>query len=139
MTGEHFLSLSPRFQRIARDASTNTAMLGWAERLFFLSAAGEKHEAWRKAYASRFMSEQVPEWSRLVNAVIELWGPAEITSFEMAAVYAMSDDMNWRMAGELWCVASGYDHQLAGFRANPVGYAGDLVGQALERLDRLAG
>ena len=139
MTGAHFEALTPRFQRIALDASTNTAMLGWAERLFFLSAAGEKHETWRKAYASRFMNEQVPQWSSLVNAVIELWRPAEITSFEMAAVYTMSDDMNWRMAGELWCVASGHERQLASFWADPVGYSGDLVGQALERLERLAG
>ncbi len=138
MTGEHYRSLSPRFQRIALDAVHQTAMLSWPDRLFFLTAAGDKHEVWRQAYDARYVGEAVPEWTRIINAIIELWEPAPITCFEMAAIYAMSDDRNWRMAGELWCVSRGDDKRLASFWANPVGYAGQLVGEALDRLDQLA-
>lgn len=137
-TGEHFQALSPRFQRITLDAARQTEMLGWSERLFFLSAAGDKHEIWRKAYDPRFVGEQVPEWSRIVSAVIEVWGAASITCFEMAAIYTLSGDRNWRMAGEVWCVSHHDDGRLAAYWADPVGYSGKLVGEALERLDRLA-
>jgi hypothetical protein len=139
MAGPHFDALTPRFRRIAADARANTAALCWADRLFFLAAAGEKHEVWRKAYAGRYMTEQVPEWSAVVSTVIELWGPAEIDCFEMAAVYSMADDLSWRMAAEVWCVSRGQAPQLADFWNDPVGVAGRLVGHTLERLDRLAG
>lgn len=134
----YFEALSPRFQRISQDAVRQTAMLSWPERLFFLAAAGEKHEAWRSAYDARYVGEAVPEWSRIVNAVIELWGANEIACFEMAAIYTMADDRTWRMAGELWCVSHGQNDRLTAFSADPVGYSGRLVGEALERLDRLA-
>ncbi len=132
MTGTHFDTLSARFQRIARDASDNTAMLRWPDRLFFLVAAGEKHEAWRRAYALAYLDEPVPAWPDVVSAVIELWGPGAITCFEMAAVYTISGDRDWRAAGEAWCAASGRLAQLAAFQADPVGHAGRLVGKALE-------
>ncbi|MEN3973774.1 hypothetical protein [Emcibacter sp. SYSU 3D8] len=138
-TGAYFATLSSRFQRIALDAVRQTAMLSWSDRLFFLSAAGDKHEVWRLAYDARYVGEQVPEWSRIVNAVIEIWKPAPIACFEMAAIYSLSEDPTWRMAGEAWCHANGFGAALADYRADPVTCAGELVKLALERLDRLAG
>jgi hypothetical protein len=135
----HLQQLSPRFQRIARNACAETARLCWADKLFFLSAAGDKHETWRKAYDARYVGEQVPEWSKIVNAVIELWEAAPIACFEMAAIYTMSDDRSWRMAGEVWCTSNGFAAALAEYWADPVGRSGQLVERALERLDRLAG
>lgn len=137
-TGEHFQALSLRFQRISLDAVQQTAMLGWPERLFFLSAAGDKHEVWRKAYDTRYVGEQVPEWSRIVSAVIEIWGAGSISCFEMAAIYTLAGDRDWRMAGEVWCVSHDETERLAAWWADPVGYSGRLVGEALDRLDRLA-
>jgi hypothetical protein len=137
--GRHFQALSPRFQRISTDALRQTAALNWAERLFFLAAAGEKHETWRTAYALRYMDEQVPEWPEVVSAVIELWAAPGITCFEMAAIYTTSSDRDWRMAGETWCVSCGCREQLAAYWADPVGHAGNLVGRTLDELDRLAG
>ncbi len=134
----HFRILSPRFQRIAADAASQTIPLSWSERLFFMTAAGDKHEAWRKAYDARYVGEQVPEWPKIVNAVIELWAAEAIVCFEMAALYTMSDDRDWRMAGEVWCVSHGKGDGLAAYWADPVGYSGRLVGEALEQLDRLA-
>lgn len=137
-TGQHFQALSPRFQRISLDAVHQTEMLGWPERLFFLSAAGDKHEVWRNTYDVRFVGEQVPEWRHVVSAVIEHWGVQGISCFEMAAAYTLAGDRNWRMAGEVWCVTHDEAERLAAYRADPVGYSGQLVGEALERLDRLA-
>ncbi|MGE0666587.1 MAG: hypothetical protein AB7O49_08520 [Sphingomonadales bacterium] len=136
--GPYFDDLSPRFQRISEDAVRQTAVLSWPERLFFLAAAGDKHESWRNAYDARYVGEPVPKWERIVSAVIALWGAQAITCFEMAAIYTSSDNQTWRMAGEVWCVSHGETERLAAFWADPAGYSGRLVGEALDRLDRLA-
>ena len=132
------VGISPRFQRIAIDAAEQTVPLNWPERLFFMTAAGDKHEVWRKAYDARYVGEQAPEWPKIVNAIIGLWGPETIACFEMAALYTMSDDRDLRMAGEVWCTSHGKAERLAAYWADPVGYSGRLVGEALEQLDRLA-
>ena len=138
MADGHLQTLSPRFQRIAIDAAEQTVPLNWPERLFFMTAAGDKHEVWRKAYDARYVGEQAPEWPQIVNAIIGLWGPETIACFEMAALYTMSDDRDLRMAGEVWCTSHGKAERLAAYWADPVGYSGRLVGEALEQLDRLA-
>ena len=72
MAEEFFERLTPRFQHVARDAHRVASPLCWAERLYFLTAAGEKHESWRKAYAERYLGEPVPDWSAILSAVIEM-------------------------------------------------------------------
>ena len=139
MTGFHFEQLTPRFRRIARDAVRSMETLRWPDRLFFLAAAGEKHETWRKTYAEEFVDERVPEWAHVVSAVIELWDVPQIGGFEIAAIYTSSNDKDWRVAGEAWCVANGLGAALADYWSAPQAYSEALVERALGRLDRLVG
>ncbi|MBI1181366.1 MAG: hypothetical protein GC201_12475 [Alphaproteobacteria bacterium] len=133
MAGPLIGRLAPRFQRIATDAWMSTVPLGWADRLFFLSAAGDRHDAWRTGWADRFLDDEVPEWGAIVSAVIEAWQVPEITRFEVAASFSLCDYADWRRAAESWCHSQGVSAQLMAFQADRVGYAGLLVRHELER------
>jgi hypothetical protein len=127
MTGSFLFRLDAPYRRLSHDACAKMAPLYWPERVYFLAAAGVRHEAWRSAIQAAGIREAVPEWSSLVSAIIELWSPLTVERFETAAIFSLSDCREWRLEADTWCRDTGLEPQLSQFLVNPMDYAAGMV------------